>query len=119
VRITRVRENSEGHDGTALAHRETKSEHFKPEEFEDRYEDALKELLKKKQSGEKMKRQDSANQAKVIMPCAEAWMRSAAGLLGQQNGRHVGSRRRNRMGIRPSTAPAFARSPPNVSIVAD
>ena len=31
---------------------ETKSGHFAPEKFEDHYEDALKELLKKKQAGE-------------------------------------------------------------------
>ena len=33
---------------------ETKKAHFEPEKFEDQYEDALKELLKKKQSGEKI-----------------------------------------------------------------
>src|SRR3989440_1312351 len=33
---------------------ETKKGHFKPEKFEDQYEDALKELLKKKQQGEKI-----------------------------------------------------------------
>ena len=33
---------------------ESKAGHFEPERFEDRYEDALKELLKKKQSGEKI-----------------------------------------------------------------
>jgi non-homologous end joining protein Ku len=33
---------------------ETKSGHFKPEKFEDHYEDALKELLRKKQSGQKI-----------------------------------------------------------------
>src|SRR5262249_40706866 len=33
---------------------ETKSGHFEPEKFEDHYEDALKELLKKKQAGEKI-----------------------------------------------------------------
>ena len=32
---------------------ETKSGYFEPEKFEDHYEDALKELLKKKQAGEK------------------------------------------------------------------
>jgi DNA end-binding protein Ku len=32
----------------------TKAGHFKPQEFEDHYEDALKDLLKKKQSGEKI-----------------------------------------------------------------
>jgi DNA end-binding protein Ku len=33
---------------------ETKSGHFAPEKFEDHYEDALKELLKKKQAGEQI-----------------------------------------------------------------
>jgi len=32
----------------------TKTGHFKPQEFEDRYEDALKELLRKKNKGEKI-----------------------------------------------------------------
>lgn len=32
----------------------TKTGHFKPQEFEDRYEDALKELLRKKDKGEKI-----------------------------------------------------------------
>lgn len=32
----------------------TKTGHFKPEEFEDQYEDALKELLRKKDKGEKI-----------------------------------------------------------------
>jgi DNA end-binding protein Ku len=33
---------------------ETKTGHFKPEEFKDEYEDALKDLLRKKQKGEKI-----------------------------------------------------------------
>ena len=33
---------------------ETKKAHFEPERFEDRYEEALKDLLKKKQSGQKI-----------------------------------------------------------------
>jgi len=45
---------------------ETKSGHFKPEEFEDHYEDALKELLKKKQSGEKIEAPRAREPAKVI-----------------------------------------------------
>jgi DNA end-binding protein Ku len=32
----------------------TKTRHFKPDEFEDRYEDALKDLLRKKDKGEKI-----------------------------------------------------------------
>jgi DNA end-binding protein Ku len=35
---------------------ETKASHFDPDKFEDRYEDALKELLRKKQHGEKIER---------------------------------------------------------------
>jgi DNA end-binding protein Ku len=61
---------------------ETKSGHFNPEEFEDHYEDALKELLKKKQAGEKIEAPRERAPAKVInrwMPCAEAWKRSGAG----------------------------------------
>jgi DNA end-binding protein Ku len=45
---------------------ETKSGHFNPEEFEDHYEDALKELLKKKQSGEKIEVPKERPPAKVI-----------------------------------------------------
>jgi DNA end-binding protein Ku len=33
---------------------QTKSGHFKPEEFEDHYEEALKETLRKKQAGQKI-----------------------------------------------------------------
>ena len=45
---------------------ETKSGHFEPEKFEDQYEDALKELLKKKQSGEKIEAPRAREPAKVI-----------------------------------------------------
>jgi hypothetical protein len=45
---------------------ETKSAHFNPEEFEDHYEDALKELLKKKQAGEKIEAPKERAPAKVI-----------------------------------------------------
>jgi non-homologous end joining protein Ku len=45
---------------------ETKSGHFNPEEFEDHYEDALKELLKKKQSGERIEVPRERPPAKVI-----------------------------------------------------
>src|SRR5215831_11054768 len=45
---------------------ETKSGHFEPERFEDRYEDALKELLKKKQAGEKIEAPKERAPAKVI-----------------------------------------------------
>jgi DNA end-binding protein Ku len=45
---------------------ETKSGHFNPEEFEDHYEDALKELLKKKHAGEKIEAPKERAPAKVI-----------------------------------------------------
>jgi DNA end-binding protein Ku len=45
---------------------ETKSGHFNPDEFEDHYEDALKELLKKKQAGEKIEAPKERAPAKVI-----------------------------------------------------
>jgi DNA end-binding protein Ku len=45
---------------------ETKSGHFKPEQFEDHYEEALKELLKKKQAGEKIEAPREREPAKVI-----------------------------------------------------
>ena len=45
---------------------ETKSGHFEPEKFEDQYEDALKELLKKKQSGQKIEVPKERAPAKVI-----------------------------------------------------
>jgi non-homologous end joining protein Ku len=39
---------------------------FKPERFEDRYEDALKDLLKKKQSGQKIEAPREREPAKVV-----------------------------------------------------
>jgi DNA end-binding protein Ku len=45
---------------------ETKAGHFAPEEFEDHYEDALKELLKKKQAGVHIETPKERAPAKVI-----------------------------------------------------
>jgi DNA end-binding protein Ku len=45
---------------------ETKSGHFDPEKFEDQYENALKELLRKKQAGEKIAPAAQPQPAKVI-----------------------------------------------------
>src|SRR5438874_4318995 len=45
---------------------ETKAGHFEPEEFEDQYEDALKELIRKKQSGQPIERPERREPAKVI-----------------------------------------------------
>ena len=45
---------------------ETKSGHFNPGKFEDHYEEALKELLKKKRAGEKIEAPKEREPAKVI-----------------------------------------------------
>jgi DNA end-binding protein Ku len=45
---------------------DTKSGHFRPEKFEDHYENALKELLKKKRAGEKIEAPKEREPAKVI-----------------------------------------------------
>jgi DNA end-binding protein Ku len=45
---------------------ETKTGKFNPKKFEDQYEDALKELLKKKQHGEKIEAPKERQPAKVI-----------------------------------------------------
>ena len=45
---------------------ETKKSHFQPAKFDDRYEDALKDLLDKKQHGKKIERPTERAPAKVI-----------------------------------------------------
>ena len=45
---------------------ETKKAHFEPERFEDRYEEALKDLLKKKQSGQKIEAPREREPSKVV-----------------------------------------------------
>jgi DNA end-binding protein Ku len=44
----------------------SKAGHFKPEKFEDRYEEALKDLLKRKAAGEKIEAPKDIEQPKVI-----------------------------------------------------
>jgi DNA end-binding protein Ku len=60
---------------------ETKAGHFEPERFTDHYEDALKELIKKKQRGEKIERPKKQPQAQVIN-LMEALRQSAAAERG-------------------------------------
>jgi DNA end-binding protein Ku len=57
---------------------ESKSGHFHPDKFEDHYENALKDLLKKKQSGEKIVPSKSHAPSKVIN-LMDALRRSAKG----------------------------------------
>jgi DNA end-binding protein Ku len=44
----------------------TKTGHFKPEQFEDQYEDALKELLRRKDKGEKIEPPRARDEGNVI-----------------------------------------------------
>jgi DNA end-binding protein Ku len=53
-----------------------KAGHFDPDKFEDRYEDALKELLRKKQHGEKIERpkeQAPTNVVNLMDALRKAW----------------------------------------------
>jgi len=45
---------------------DTKAGHFDPEKFDDRYEDALKDLIKQKQAGKPIERPERREPAKVI-----------------------------------------------------
>ncbi len=54
----------------------TKAGHFKPEHFEDRYESALRELIKRKQQGKPIEAPRQREPAKVI-DLMEALRRSA------------------------------------------
>jgi DNA end-binding protein Ku len=54
---------------------ETKAAHFEPEKFQDHYENALMELLKKKQAGQKVERapgREPLESSTLWMPCAAA-----------------------------------------------
>jgi DNA end-binding protein Ku len=62
---------------------ESKKAHFEPEKFEDQYEDALKELLKKKQGGEKIEAPRERAPAKVIN-LMDALRRSVEGDTGRR-----------------------------------
>jgi len=44
----------------------TKKEEFDPEAFQDQYEDALKELLRKKQKGERIERPEEPTRTNVL-----------------------------------------------------
>jgi Ku protein len=76
---------------------ETKAGHFKPAKFEDQYEEALRELLKKKQAGEKIEVPKQREPAKVIS-LMDALRRSVQAERGggrsSKNDRRAASRRR-------------------------
>jgi DNA end-binding protein Ku len=75
---------------------ETKSGHFEPKEFQDQYEDALKELLKKKQKGQNIELPKQHAPSKVIN-LMDALRRSVEGERAggeAHKGRHAASRKR-------------------------
>jgi DNA end-binding protein Ku len=83
---------------------ETKRGDFDPEKFEDQYEDALKELLRKKQKGEKIERPKEPTRSNVVnLMDALRHIALAARLkigLGQR-GQHDGARHKlHRLGER-------------------
>ena len=77
---------------------ETKKGHFDPAKFEDRYEDALKDLLKKKQPARRSKRRASARRRRSSI----SWMRSVGASRqsgGRRRGRYpIAERRRKPVG---------------------
>jgi DNA end-binding protein Ku len=80
---------------------ETKIGHFKPAEFKDQYEDALKDLLRKKQKGEKIERPKEREPSNVIN-LMDALRQS---VKADGKGNNGGSARR------PPAAAASARAP--------
>src|ERR1700704_6673387 len=84
---------------------ETKAGHFHPENFEDHYERALKELIAKKQRGEKIEKPRQPAAAKVIN-LMEALRQSAAHERGlrrrEQGAQRAAARHRRNPGNHPS-----------------
>ena len=84
---------------------ETKAGHFHPENFEDHYERALKELIAKKQRGEKIEKPRQPAAAKVIN-LMEALRQSAAHERGsrrrEQGAQRAAARHRRSPANRPS-----------------
>src|SRR3979411_2498161 len=70
---------------------ETKAGHFEPEKFETHYEKALKELIRKKQRGEKIEKPKEPAAAKVIN-LMEALRQSAARERGSKRSEQRGQR---------------------------
>jgi Ku protein len=81
---------------------ETKKGKFQPEKFDDRYEDALKGLIKKKQKGEKIERPKESDASNVVN-LMDALRQSvkADGVAGRRKASR-GSRRAAKKGRRSS-----------------
>jgi DNA end-binding protein Ku len=74
---------------------DSKKAEWKPDRFEDQYEDALKELLKKKQSGQKIEAPRSAN----LLRSSISWMRYGAASRRKEPPAENGASRRRDVGV--------------------
>ncbi len=74
---------------------QTNSGHFDPEKFEDRYESALRELLKKKQASEEIRPEKEREPSKVInlMNALRRSVKAETGARGAEHKRAAASRR--------------------------
>jgi DNA end-binding protein Ku len=69
----------------------TKAGHFDPTQFEDRYEDALKDLLKKKQEGKPIERPERREPTNVVNLMDALRKSVEASSKGQSQARRSGS----------------------------
>ena len=74
----------------------TKTGHFKPEHFKDQYEDALKDLLRKKQKGEKIERTKESAPSNVVnlMDALRQSVKGGTRAAGKGGGSKSGGARR-------------------------
>jgi DNA end-binding protein Ku len=88
---------------------ETKSGHFDPRKFEDQYEDALKDLIRKKQKGERIERVERREPAKVIN-LMDALRRSVEASGGRASAKAKESSAKRRRGAEQAEAPKRKKS---------
>ena len=86
---------------------ETKTGEFDPKKFEDQYEDAVKELLKKKQAGEKIEAPKQREPSNVVnlMEALRRSIEAEGGAKAKQPARSV----QHRKGAKKSTSKPHAR----------
>ena len=73
----------------------TKQGHFQPDKFEDRYEEAVKDLIKRKSHGEKIERAESEKPSNVV-DLMEALRASVEGKAGKKTERRKPAREHHR-----------------------
>ncbi len=73
----------------------TKQGHFKPDKFEDRYEEAMKDLIKRKSHGEKIEKPEHEEPSNVVSRM-DALRASVEGKLGKKAERRKPAREHHR-----------------------